>query len=381
VSRTETLIIGGGPAGLASAACLRMRGLPFTLVEQADVVGSSWHRAYDRLHLHTPRRNSTLPFLPFPPGTPRYPSRKDVIDYLNTYMRHFRIEPLLGYRVSEIRRDTDGWVAQSATDRIHARRIIVATGVNAVPQLPSWPGRERFRGEIIHSSDYRNGEPFSGRRVLVVGFGNSAGEIAVDLHSHGAGVALAVRGPVNVVPRDILGLPIVSVATALSPLPPWLGDAVSRPLVRLVIGDIGRLGLRESARGPLTEIAAHGRIPLLDHGTLRLIRAGKVEVLGEVTGLDETRVHFRDGSSHEVDAIVAATGFRSGLEQLLEPAERPGPRGNAPDNAAAGRSLYFCGFAVTATGMFREIGIEARRIANQIAHDVQAEPFTVRSVS
>jgi indole-3-pyruvate monooxygenase len=370
VSRSETLIIGAGPAGLASAACLRMRGLPFTLVEQADVVGSSWHRAYERLHLHTPRRNSALPFLPFPPGTPRYPSRKDVIDYLDTYTRHFRIEPLLGYRVSGIRWDTDGWVAQSGTDRIHARRIIVATGINAVPQLPSWPGRERFRGEIIHSSDYRNGEPFNGRRVLVVGFGNSAGEIAVDLHSHGAGVALAVRGPVNVVPRDILGLPIVSVATALSGLPPRLGDAVSRPLVRLVIGNIGRLGLRESARGPLTEIASHGRIPLLDHGTLRLIRAGRIEILGEVTGLDETKVHFRDGSSREVDAIVAATGFRSELEQLLEPAERPASIGRDRNPAAAGRNLYFCGFAVTATGMFREIGIEACRIANQIARDV-----------
>jgi indole-3-pyruvate monooxygenase len=370
VTRTETLIIGAGPAGLASAACLRMRGLPFTLVEQADVIGSSWHRAYDRLHLHTPRRNSALPFLPFPRGTRRYPSRKDVLEYLETYTRHFRIEPVLGFRVSGIRRDTDGWVAHAGTDRIEVRRIIVATGINAVPQLPSWPGRERFRGDVIHSSDYRNGNPFRGRRVLVVGFGNSAGEIAMDLHSHGAGVALAVRGQVNVVPRDILGLPIVSIATALSRLPPKLGDAISKPIVRLVIGNIGRLGLRESARGPLAEIASHGRIPLLDHGTLRLIRAGKIEVLGEITGLDETSVHFRDGSSREVDAIVAATGFRSGLEQLLEPAERSSPIGRGRDPAAAGRNLYFCGFAVTATGMFREIGIEARRIADQIADKV-----------
>jgi len=368
VTRTETLIIGAGPAGLASAACLRMRGLPFTLVEQADVIGPSWHRAYERLHLHTPRQASALPFVPFAHGTPRYPSRKDVIDYLEIYSRRFRIEPLFGCQVSGIRRHADGWVAHfSATDLIHARHIIVATGINAVPNLPSWPGRARFRGEIIHSSAYRNGQPFSGRRVLVVGFGNSAGEIAVDLHSHGAGVALAVRGPVNVVPRDILGLPIVSIATALSRLPPRLGDAVAGPLVRMVIGDIGRLGLRESGRGPLTEIASHGRIPLLDHGTLRLIRSRQIEVLGEVTGLDETSVHFRDGGCREVDAIVAATGFRSGLEQLLEPAERP-PPGRNP--AAARPSLHFCGFTVKATGMFREIGLEARRIANRIARDL-----------
>lgn len=366
VSTTETLIIGAGPAGLASAACLRVRGLPFTLAEQADVIGSSWHRAYERLHLHTARQHSALPFLPFPRGTPRYPSRQDVIDYLETYARHFRIEPLFGFRVSGIKRDADGWVAYSGADRIHARRVIVATGINAVPYLPTWSGREGFRGKIIHSSDYRNGEPFGRQRVLVVGFGNSAGEIAVDLHSHGARVALTVRGAVNVVPRDILGVPIASVAMALSHLPPRVADAVARPLVRLAIGDIGRLGLRESARGPLTEIASHGRIPLLDHGTLRLIRARQIEVLGEVTGLDETGVRFRDGSSREVDAIVAATGFRSGLEQLLEPAERPSPVSKEPPSAA-GRSLYFCGFTVTATGMFREIGIEARRIAHHIA--------------
>jgi indole-3-pyruvate monooxygenase len=340
VTRSETLIIGAGPAGLASAACLRTHGLPFTLVEQSGAVGASWRRHYERLHLHTARQHSALPYLPFARGTPRYPSREDVIEYLETYARHFRIEPLFGFRVSGVRRDADGWVASAGTDRIQARRIIVATGINAVPYLPSWCGHERFRGEIIHSSDYRNGEPFSRRRVLVVGFGNSAGEIAVDLHSHGARVALAVRSTVNVVPRDLLGVPIASVAIALSPLPPRLADVVSRPLIKLAIGDIGRLGLRESARGPLAEIAACGRIPLLDHGTLRLIRARQIEVLGEVTGLDETSVHFRDGSSREIDAIIAATGFRSGLEQLLEPAERPSPVGKGR-HSAADQSLHW----------------------------------------
>jgi indole-3-pyruvate monooxygenase len=149
-------------------------------------------------------------------------------------------------------------------------------------------------------------------------------------------------------------------------LPPRLADALARPLLRLTVGDIGRLGLRKSDRGPLTEVALLGRVPLLDHGTLRLIRARQIDVVGEVVELDETRAHFRDGSSREVDAIVAATGFRSELERLLEPAAQPSRVGIGPHSIGE-RGLYFCGFTVSATGMLRDIGIEARRIAQHIA--------------
>lgn len=372
VSETDTLIIGAGPAGLASAACLRSRGLPFTLLEQADVIGSSWRRHYERLHLHTARQHSALPFLPFPRGTPRYPSRQQVIEYLELYARHFRIAPLFSCRVSRLERDNEGWIVDTGARHLRARRVIVATGINALPHLPSWPGRERFRGDLIHSSDFRNGEPFRNQRVLVVGFGNSAGEIAVDLHSHGARVALAVRNTVNVVPRDILGLPILSISILLSRLPPRLADALAAPLVRMSIGDIERLGLRKSARGPLTEIALQGRVPLLDHGTLRLIRAGHIEIVGEITELGERSAHFRDGSSREVDAIVAATGFRSELEHLLEPVEIPKRLSKARhSDCAAGHGIYFCGFGVSATGMLRDIHIDACRIADHIAHASQ----------
>jgi len=369
VSVTETLIIGAGPAGLATAGCLRKQKQPFTLVEQADAIGSSWRRHYERLHLHTARQHSALPFLAFPRGTPRYPSRAQLIEYLELYARHFQIDPLFGCRALSLKRGDDRWIADTSTGCFRARRVVVATGVNALPKVPSWPGRERYRGEIIHSSDYRNGEPFRHRRVLVAGFGNSAGEIAVDLHEHGARVMLAVRDAVNVVPRDILGLPILSVSIGLSWLPSKVADALAAPLVRLTLGNIEQLGLRKSVHGPLTEIAVRGRVPLLDHGTLRLIRAGNIEVMGEVTELGETSAHFRDGGSREVDAIIAATGFRSELEHLLEPPELPSPASKARHpGSTADHGLYFCGFAVSGTGMLRDIGIEARRIAHHIAH-------------
>jgi len=375
VSETQTLVIGAGPAGLASGACLRRAGLPFVLLEQANTIASSWRGHYERLHLHTDREHSSLPYLRFPRGTPRYPSRDQVVSYLEQYAAHFGLRPLFGCRVSSLRRAASGWNIETSTGGWRARRVILATGTNAQPHLPAWPGREHFKGPLIHSRDYRNGAPFHGQRVLVVGFGNSAGEIAVDLHEHGARVLLAVRGAVNVAPRDILGLPILSVSLLMSALPPRLADALSWPLVRASIGDIETLGLRRSASGPMTQIAAHGRVPLLDHGTLRLIRQGHIEVAGEVAELDAGGVRFGDGSWREVAAIVAATGYRSSLASLLAPAELPPPASKArrPDGSAE-RGLYFCGFAVSATGMLRDIGIEARRIAQHIAaaaHELQ----------
>jgi len=364
--RTETLIIGAGPAGLAAGACLTKREARFVIVEQSTAVGSSWRGHYDRVHLHTQRRHSALPFLGFPPGTDRYPSRQQVIAYLEGYARHFRLNPRLGERVDNVSPDGGGWLTTTTAGTYRSRNVIVATGYNTVPCIPRWAGQERFRGRILHSSQYRNAEPFRGQSVLVVGFGNSGGEIAIDLCEHGARVAMAVRGPVNIVPRDILGVPILTLSLALSPLPARLADALAAPLLRVALGDITSLGLRKPAVGPITQIRTTSRIPLVDVGTVRLIRQRRIEILGDIRSLSDQAVTFADGSVRHFDAIVAATGFRPGVERFL------GATGNTvlprTESRLAGASgVYLCGFCVTPTGMFREIGIEARRIARHIA--------------
>src|SRR5690606_24047196 len=119
------------------------------------------------------------------------------------------------------------------------------------PNLPQWPGREAFAGPVLHSSEYRNGRSFAGQDVLVVGFGNSGGEIAVDLHEHGARPAISVRGPVNVVARDTLGIPSLTWNLFLSRLPGRWGDRLAAPLVRASVGDLTRYGLRKSSIGPI----------------------------------------------------------------------------------------------------------------------------------
>jgi indole-3-pyruvate monooxygenase len=374
-SQSETLIIGAGPAGLAAAACLSKRGASFTIVDQATTIGSSWRRHYDRLHLHSDRDHSALPYLDFPEGTPRYPSRDQVIAYLERYAQHFRLAPHLGERVQSVRSGDAGWITTTTACVYCSKQVIVATGHNAVPHLPKWPGQEHFSGRIVHSSEYRNGEPFRGQSVLIIGLGNSGGEIAIDLLRHGARVAIAVRSPVNIVPREILGLPILTISVALSRLPARLADAFAAPLIRLTMGDISKLGFRRPQLGPITQIKTTSRVPLIDTGTVELVREGSIEVLGGVRSMGKTDVTFDDRSARRCDAIVLATGFRPDFDYFLGP-HSPGTQQTHPGTKTTGEAgLYFCGFVVSPTGMLRDIGIEARRIAETITRPITQQPI------
>jgi cation diffusion facilitator CzcD-associated flavoprotein CzcO len=278
-----------------------------------------------------------------------------VIDYLEAYAKQFEIRPIFGQEVTSIRWDGGEWVTATPDWSYRARCVVVATGYARRQVLPTWPGQTAYNGAILHSSDYRSGERFRGTYVLVVGFGNSGGEIAIDLWEHGAAPSLSVRGPVNIIPRDVFGLPVQKMAILLSRLPPEVADGIGRLVNGAVVGDYSALGLRRAAAGPLTTIARRGRIPLIDVGTVRLIRRGEIRVFPGIERFTETGVTFVDGRNEPFDAVVLATGYRPGLEELFpEPVDgRPG--------------LYFCGFKVVATGMLREIGREAREIAAAIS--------------
>jgi indole-3-pyruvate monooxygenase len=382
IEETGTVVVGGGPAGLAVAACLRRAKLPFVLLEQSDAVGASWRKRYRRLHLHTAKEYSGLPYLPFPRHHPRYPSREQVVEYLELYARHFELEPRLGQGVSSLRRADDGaWTTTTARGAYRSRQVVICTGYSGVPHRPHWPGEEQFSGQVIHASAYDSGEAFAGKRVLVVGLGNSGGEIAIDLQEQGATVAIAVRSPINVVPRDLLGMPVQRTSILLSVLPLWLRDRIGRLVSRLVFGDLGRLGLPAPAEGPISQILHRGRIPLIDVGTVALVRAGKIGVLPDVQRFEPDGVRFADGVARPFDAVVLATGYRAGFAALLPPApeviDQLGyPRALAEPSLPG---LFFVGFRNVATGLLRQIAIEARMVASQISQARSASSSAQRA--
>lgn len=209
------VIVGAGPSGLATAACLKARGVPSLVLEKDACVAASWrHRTYERLRLHLPRCFCELPFVPFPPGTPPYPTRDQFIAYLDAYARAFAVEPRFGARVQSAAYDaaigfwrvTSAVAAEddassggaTATTEFLSRWLVVATGENAEP---AWPegveGMDGYRGLVMHTSSYKRGDEFAGKKVLVVGCGNSGMEVSLDLCNNGAKASMVVRDKVR----------------------------------------------------------------------------------------------------------------------------------------------------------------------------------------
>lgn len=366
---TGTVVIGASAAGLATAACLKRSGVPFVLLEQTDEVAPAWRRHYDRLHLHTSKGLSSLPGRRFPHEVSRYPARDQVVEYLAAYSQEFGLAPRFGQRVVSVRRGGDGWLTRSEDTSYRSRNVVIATGYTRVPNRPVWPGQGTFQGPVVHSSEYRTGQPWAGKRVLVVGFGNSGGEIAIDLSEQGARPSLSVRSPVNVIPRDFLGLPILAWGIALSLLPIWLADAIGSLVSRLTIGRLERLGLRKLPYGPIAQIRRTGEIPLLDVGTIALIRRKQIEVLPGIECFTPNGARFSGGVERPFEAVVLATGYRPAVNALLEVSDGTLDADGAPlkSGVEALPGLYFCGFHVAATGMLREISREARSIAHSIS--------------
>ena len=366
---TNTLIIGASAAGLASAACLQKKGIDFVIVEKSNKVGNSWRNHYDRLHLHTSKKWSALPFKSFDRNLPKYPSRQDVVDYLDSYSKEMNISPVFNTEVYSVKKEGDNWIAETNNESYQAKSIIVATGLNNKSEFPQFKGMNSFRGLIIHSSWYKNGKNFAGQNVLVVGFGNSACEQAICLHENGAFPALSVRSAVNVLPQEIMGMPVLEIGKLTSVLPKRLADKMTAPIVKMIVGDITKLGLRKSDYGPREQIQKLRRIPLLDIGTIKLIKEGHIKVYGDISRIEGNTVYFADNQKQHFDAIILATGFRHNLESIL-PLDQD--RLNDLSNEITKQSffgkdgLYFCGFFVSPMGMLHEIGKESQLIAKDI---------------
>jgi putative flavoprotein involved in K+ transport len=370
VESHELVIVGGGSAGLATAALLRERGFAPLVLEAGPEPGAAWRQRYDRLRLHTPRLLSGLPGMRIPRRFGRWVGRDDLLEYFRRYAELHRLDVRTDARVVRIEANGDTWRLETAGGPLRAERVIVATGYNGTPFIPDWPGRAGFAGELIHSSAYMRPAAFRDRDVLVVGAGNSGAEIAHDLIDGGARRSrLSVRTPPQIVRRATAGIPAQLIGMAIRHMPPDWVDPISKTQRKLSIPDLTAQGLPRPEHGIRTAFIATGTTPILDVGIVDAVRKGRVEVVAAVEGFEGVDVLLADGSRIQPAVVIAATGFRAGLDGLVGHLGVLTPRGlpTKTDGEPALPGLWFVGFTPTLGGQLREGSIAARKVADGIA--------------
>ncbi|MGE2726386.1 flavin-containing monooxygenase [Mycolicibacterium pulveris] len=367
----DALVIGSGPAGLACAAELRRRGVPATILERGTRTGAAWAGRYNALRFNTCRWHSALPGAPFPRSYGWFPTRDQYVAYLQQYADSRNVPVRHGTAV--LRLDpvpSGGWALTTNRGLLAARHVVVATGVFHTPAVPPWQGRNEFHGNLIHAAQYRNPDPFAGQRVLVVGAGSTGLEIAHQLVRGGASsVMLAVRTPPNILPRVLGGLPGDLPLPLFLHLPSRFVDRMLMTLQGWVVGDLSDYGLDKPVEGPLAGIQRRGAgTAVVDREVVDAIRGGSIRVVASVDRLIGDGAVLADGLEVAVDAVIAATGYRTGLPDLVGHLGVLDDRGMPRDGRGAEvlPGLRFVGF-VFRPGLTRFVGLCARRLAKEVA--------------
>ncbi len=344
--RFDTIVAGAGQASLAAGYYLQRAGLRFMLLEAGAAPVGSWPHYYESLRLFSPARYSALPGLPFPGDPDRYPARNEVIAYLDDYAAHFGLPVCTNARVITVhRKETAFRVLIADGARLETVTLIAATGSFHRPYLPVVPGQELFRGQLLHSSAYRSPDAYHAQRIVVVGGGNSAVQIAVEL-AQVARVTLATRAAVTFTPQRILGRDIHFWARLLG-------------LERVPLGSHVRL--RELN-------------PVLDPGIYRhALRSGALNRQPLFTAFMPKGVIWADGERENVDTVIFATGYRPNLDYLagldaLDSMGRPRQRAGV---SLSTPGLYFVGLPAQrtfASTTLRGVGADAAYIVAHLCH-------------
>jgi cation diffusion facilitator CzcD-associated flavoprotein CzcO len=369
----RVVVVGAGPAGLAAAAELRRAGMTALVLERAEAIGSSWRGRYDRLRLNSSRPFSKLPRSRYGPGTGMFPTRDEVVGYLEAYAKRHELDVRLGTQVERIDRDSAGWTVRTSSGVITADQVIMASGYAHTRYVPEWPGRDRYGGRLLHSGEYRNPDSFQGSDVLVVGSGSSGMEIAYELATGGAQrVRVAVRTPPNIILRSPPG-PLF--ARTLMKLPTERADRFMRKVRQHEIGDLTAYGLPVPEEGLFARLKRLGVAPaIVDEETIEAIKERRFEIVAGVESLDETGVRLSDGNRIEPDAVIAATGYRTGLEPMVGHLDVLDERGvpHARDGEAA-PGLRFIGYDPRPAHL-GYLGSEAKRAAKAIVREMRGAP-------
>jgi putative flavoprotein involved in K+ transport len=351
----DVVVIGGGQAGLAAGYHLKQMGLAFVILEASQQPTGSWPHYYDSLKLFSPAHYSSLPGLPFPGDPDRYPCRDEVITYLENYADHFDLSIITNARVQQVsKQDSIYYLTTTDGKQYQAHTVIVATGSFNRPHIPQFDGQETFQGELLHSAHYRHPLAYRGKRVLVVGAGNSAVQIAVEL-AQVAKVTLTSRTPVRFQRQRILGRDVhfwlkVTGLDTLS-LPHWKTAPTSRSV--------------------------------LDTGVYQAaIQAGKPEYKPLFTRFTPDGVIWSDGCHEQIDTVVFATGYVPNLG-FMEDLSIVDSDGQPQQKAGIGKlaGLYFVGLSgqrSIASATLRGVGPDAQYVISHLARYLRTTAQTER---
>lgn len=315
----SVVIIGAGFSGLAAAYELKQRGIAAKILDAADRVGSSWRGRHEALCLNTHRKHSSQTGLAMPKSFGPYPSRTDYISYLEEYTDFLGLP--IDWNVTSERVDQlpDGtWRVTTTTGDIIAENVVIATGPDKVPFMPDWAGRETFEGELIHAAQFTQAEDYAGKKVLIVGAGNSGFDIGNHLVTADTSGWMSVRGGAWVTPRYVLGIPAHLFAVWNRNLPMAMQDKTVATLEKLFFGDLRKLGIPKPEHGVVTrQLKVDGVTGAIDDGFIKAVKQGRYELVPEIEAFEANAVILKGGQKVQPDVVIAATGYRPGLEAMI----------------------------------------------------------------
>ncbi|MDF2389555.1 NAD(P)/FAD-dependent oxidoreductase [Nostoc ellipsosporum NOK] len=372
VAVEPAIVIGAGAAGLAVAQALMRAGVPVAILEKESRLAEPWHRRHQQLHLNTHRDLSALPGLAYPRETPAFPHRDIVIRHMNDFKEANRLPVEFGVAVETIVFRGDHWAVRTSAGSRLARHVIVATGRDKEPFMPQWKGMQAFSGRIIHSADFGDAAAYAGRKVLVVGAGNSG----FDALNHLADVDTAAlwlsarRGPA-ILPKRIGKIAVHRLSPLMARLPLRMADAVIAAAQRLVFGDLTRIGIPPAPAGGASRLTSDYTAIAADDGAIAAIKSGKIVVVPAIREFTRDGVILADGRQIDPDVVIAATGYRTGLERMVGNLgvldEKGVPLFNGGDADPKLPGLWFTGMRPSIRGCFANAGILAKAIARRIA--------------
>lgn len=311
----DVLVIGAGPAGLASAYYLQQAGITYRIIDRAEVIASTWHNLYPSLRLNTTRFFSHLPGKRFPLRYGIFPTGRQYHAYLAEFAQEHNINIEFGVEVKRISPHDDGWLVEFADSTVWYPAVISATGRFGSPYTPEIPGLDQFPGTVIHAQAYRGAKPFRGQRVLVVGNGPSGLDIATEIGKQNAPqhpALLSIRTGLLLKPRYPMGLPKHAWTIITEKLPPMLGNPLANWTENIQFRNLDKLGIRTPAPGAMSSAASarNGEV-------IKAVRRGQVKPVGGLIRV-EGQTAILDDSSYEVDAIIMATGYRPVLYEYFD---------------------------------------------------------------